>query len=436
MTEPNFESTRPTQRQDYCRRLGRVRLAGSAKRTRWLFGLLCMLIGASPLHAQDFSVHGYADVRLVGTPDETGWTRGGIGKTRYGDGDSTGQFAAAVLTARWQATPALVFAADARYQPRYGAALSLTEAFARYRPVSTDAWRWSLKFGEFFPPISLENDGIGWSSLWTLTPSAINTWVGEELRTFGSELRVEHRGEGSTVEAAIALFGANDPAGEILAARGWALGDLVSGIGSRLREPDVYADLLGVSPPRRYDPFLEIDHRVGVYANVEWRSAEYGRVSAFYYDNRADPSDYHSFNGDDELFAWRTKFSSIGAQTDIDNLVLMAQAMTGTTEIAPPGFRSETHFSAGYVLAGWTLGQWRPAVRFDAFTTRTHAPFPSLQNEHGNALTVALNWRPLDWLRLTGEAVRVAAVRDQRLSFGIAPRQIDTQVQFNARVFF
>src|SRR5258705_9405197 len=60
-----------------------------------------------------------------------------------------------------------------------------------YRPVSTSAFRWSIKAGAFFPPISLENTEIGWTSPWTLTPSAINAWVGEELRTIGLEGRSE-----------------------------------------------------------------------------------------------------------------------------------------------------------------------------------------------------------------------------------------------------
>src|SRR6185437_6111030 len=46
---------------------------------------------------------------------------------------------------------------------------------------------WSAKAGAFFPTISLENDDLGWTSPYTLTPSAINSWIGEELRTIGSE---------------------------------------------------------------------------------------------------------------------------------------------------------------------------------------------------------------------------------------------------------
>ena len=44
-----------------------------------------------------------------------------------------------------------------------------------------------MKTGAFFPTISLENDDLGWTSPYTLTPSAINSWIGDELRTIGSE---------------------------------------------------------------------------------------------------------------------------------------------------------------------------------------------------------------------------------------------------------
>jgi hypothetical protein len=386
--------------------------------------------------AQDFQVHGFADLRLVSAADDTSWTHGGLGKTRYGGGSNDARFGGAALSATWQAQPDLLLVTDLRYQPSDHSTVGLIEAFARYRPVSTSAWRWSVKAGEFFPPISLENDAIGWTSPWTLTSSAINSWVGEELRTIGAEFRLEHRGEPNTLEAAAALFAANDPVGEILFARGWSMSDLVAGVGNRLREPDVYAELIGVTPPRRYDPFIEIDHRVGFYADLTWHSQQFGRASVLYYDNRADPSAYHQFGNDDELFAWRTHFTSFGAQTAAGNLVLIGQAITGTTEIAPTGFRGEAHFSAAYALAGWNLGAWRPALRFDAFTTREDPTFPPALSEHGNAITLALNWRPQDWLRVTGEVLRVDSTRDQRLAMGLAPHQIDTQVQFNARVLF
>ncbi len=398
--------------------------------------LLAPLLFAAAAQAQDFQIHGFADLRAVAASDDLTWTKGELGKTRYGGNDGL-RFGAGALSARWQVTPALVAVADVRAEAQAHSHVSLIEAFARYRPVSTDAWRWSFKAGEFFPPISLENDGVGWTSLWTLTPSAINTWVGEELRTLGGEARVEHRGDNSTLEFAGALFVANDPAGEILFARGWALDDLVSGVGSRLREADVYAQSIFAPAPRRYDPFLEIDNRVGFYADVTWRSAQFGRITALYYDNRADPSAYQRFNhGSDELFAWRTHFSSLGAQTAIGKLTLLGQAMSGTTEIAPPGFRGEAHFAAAYVLAGWDLGAWRPALRVDVFQTREDPAFPPALSEHGNAVTLALNWRARDWLRISAEALRVDSTRDQRIALGLDPHRVDTQLMLNARILF
>lgn len=404
---------------------------------RWL--RVAVLLGAMPagaVDADDFDVHGYADVRLVCAPDETSWTHGGLGKTRYGDGDDSARFGGAGIAVAWQATPQLLAFADARTQPQFDSTFGLLEAYVRFRPVSVSPWRWSIKAGEFFAPISFENDGTAWTSRWTITPSAINTWVGEELRTFGAEFRLEHRGELNTFEGAVAVFAANDPAGEILAARGWSLSDFVAGVGSRLREPDVYADLIGSVPPRRYNPFLEIDHRVGFYADVDWHSQQFGRASVLYYDNRADPSDFHAFNGGDQLYAWRTHFTSVGAQTELGNATLIAQGIAGSTEIAPPGFPSETYFSAGYLLAGWNAGAWRPALRIDAFGTRQDPASPAGLAEHGNAVTFALNWRPVEWLRLTGEALRVESVRDQRLAIGLSPRQSDVQVLLNARILF
>jgi len=380
-------------------------------------------------------LHGFADLRAVSAANETSFTHGGLGKTRYG-GDDGLRFGGAALRATWQFAPAWLAVADVRLQPQYRATVGLTEAFVRYRPVSTDAWRWSFKAGAFFPPISLENDGVGWTSRWMLTPSALNTWVGEELRTFGAEARLEHRSEHGTFEFAGALFAANDPAGEILFARGWSLSDMVSGVGTRLREPDVYARMLDVEPPRRYDPFLEIDHRVGYYINATWRAPQFGRVTALFYDNRADPSAYRTTGYEDELFAWHTRFSSFGMQTNFGNVELLGQALAGSTEIAPSGFRVEAHFTAAYVLASWNLGAWRPALRVDAFTTREDPAFPPALSEHGNALTLALNWRPQDWLRITGETVRVDSVRDQRLALNAMPRRIDTQMLLNARILF
>lgn len=393
--------------------------------------LACLVAGAA--QAQSVHVQGYLDLRAGGSDaDDDSWLDGGLGKTRFGDGDG-GITGAGALAADWQLTPSVLASAEAQYVPAARRPLDVIDAWVRWRPVSTTPWRWSAKAGMFFPPVSLENDGVGWTSTWTLTPSAINTWVGEELRVFGAEARLEHRGERGTLAASVALFEKNDPAGELLATRGWALHDVTSGLDGSVREPDTIAPLIEAQAPVRYRPFLELDHRVGAYAALDWQAAGGDRALLTWYDNRADPARETDYAGR-ELYAWRTRFWSAGARRQFGEVVLLAQAMRGSTAIEPaPGSRFETRFAAAYLLAGWDLGRWQPALRVDAFQARRSlAPL----DEHGHALTLALNWRPRERLRISGEVLRVDSVRDQRQLAGLDARQRELQLQASLRWFY
>jgi hypothetical protein len=168
-------------------------------------------------------------------------------------------------------TPQLMGLAVVRIEPEQRTFFDFLEAYLRYRPVSTTAWRWSVKAGAFFPPVSLENTELGWTSPWTLTPSAINTWVGEELRTIGTEGMLEWRSEARTLAFMASIYGWNDPAGVLVADRGWALHDRVTGLIDRPREPDAIAYALHVPTPLYTYEVLEIDNRPG------WRRCLLGR---------------------------------------------------------------------------------------------------------------------------------------------------------------
>ncbi|HEY1723631.1 MAG TPA: hypothetical protein VGG27_20475 [Magnetospirillaceae bacterium] len=398
------------------------------------FAACCCLVAHAALADEDFELHGYGDYRLVVPAQETSWVNGGLGKTRFGGGGVDGRFGAAGLVGKAQLAPDLEAVADVQLTSSDSAELDLAEAYLRYRPVSTTRWRYTIKAGEFFPPISFENQGIGWTSPWTLTPSAINSWVGEELRAIGTEASLEWRGDDETYEAGFALFGANDPAGTILMDRGWSFDDLVNGIGSQIRMPDAIASRTGDPTPYRYDPFLEIDNKPGYYADFTWRSREWGRVTLLRYDNNADPSADLS-NG---VYAWRTQFWSLGGQTRFGDLDLLAQVMTGSTQIAPSAtFNRITDFQAGYLMAAITFGEWQPALRLDLFGTQQPGVSGTSElSEHGNAVTLALNWRPKPWLRYTAELLRVDSWRLQRLQEGLSPHAVDIQGQLATRVFF
>jgi hypothetical protein len=385
--------------------------------------------------AQSWTVQGYVDARVVAPASEKSWIDGGLGKTRFGDGAATG-FGGA-LAAHVQLAPAWLASAQVQVLPDQRHRLDILDASLRYRPVSTTPWRWSVRAGAFFPPISLENNGVGWTSPWTLSPSAIDTWVGEELRTIGGEMRLEHRGQAQTVELLGAVYTRNDPAGELLATRGWALGDFTSGLNASLREPDVLSGAVGAAPPILYQPFVEIDNRIGWYAGLNWSAPAYGKLSLLRYDNRADPTRETDYAGR-EVYAWHTRFWSLGLQGNVGDVTVLAQAMHGATAFEPvPGLLLDTRFNAGYLLAAWGQGRWRPALRVDLFQARQLPDFLSDPlSEHGNALTAALNWQPREHLRVTGEWMRVDSTRDQRLLEGGPARRIDIQLQVNTRLQF
>ena len=400
--------------------------------------LACLV--ASPLagHAQDVSLHGYVDGRLVAAPGERGWVEGGLGKTRYGGGKVEARFGGAALVGTAQLTPSLLAFAGVQLQDGDRTGVDVLEAYLRWRPVSTTRWRGSVQAGAFFPPVSLENDAVGWTSPWTITPSALNSWVGEELRAVGAEARIERRGENATLELRGALFQRNDPAGNLLAVRGWSLSDLTYGIGSRLREPDAYVRDDGEQPPMRYDPFRRIGHQWGNYAQLTWRARGRGRLSLMHYDNHADPQAWQPYEGGERLYAWRTRFWSLGASTDTGSITWLAQAMDGDTVIEPvPNRVFTTRYRAAYLLAGWNRGAWRPALRLDHFSTRELPGTAGLHaGEHGNAITAALNWRPHDWLRLTFEVLQIDSTRTARADYGLRPHTRATQAQLSARLFY
>jgi hypothetical protein len=127
----------------------------------------------------------------------------------------------------------------ARTQPSaaLGREVGLVEAFVLYRPPLSDSTRLRVMAGMFFPPTSRENTGPLWSSPYTLTLSALNSWIGEEMRLTGAELGVTHSTTRDELLLAGTVFGANDSAGALLSWRGWSLGDRLSSVSELLPLP-------------------------------------------------------------------------------------------------------------------------------------------------------------------------------------------------------
>jgi len=401
---------------------------------RRFIAILSAIAGpAGSAGAQDLNLSGMVDLRLVAPSGQMSNMDGGFGKLRWGDGRGSPvipDLAAAVLRGSLGLTPELRITAEFRYDPRQKTTIDLLDAYVRYRPVSTSRWRWSVKAGAFFPPVSLENTNIGWTPEWTLTPSAINSWVGNELRIIGAETMLEWRGDQDRFEFVAAAYGLNEPAGTAIDAYGWTFSDRPTGMLDHIRLPNAN----GRNGPATYsDPFRQFDHSVGWYTGISWERPDIGRLALLRYDNAADPSAQ-----DATQIGWRTQFWNLGASTEIGPVTILAQFLVGSTVVAPVGGDiGRTDFWGYYILAGIERGDWRFAIRFDQFATRETALDSAVKgDEHGIAGTAAVTWTPRKNLNLIGEVIAIDYTREQRILIGKTPHVTEVQALLALRVSF
>jgi len=378
----------------------------------------------------DLSITGYVDARLFEPTDQLSWLKGGQGKFRYSSGQNFG--GEAIVQADWRMTDGLNLIAVGRLEPQTPSIADALETYLRYAPAAEGPLSWQVKAGVFFPTISLENDDLGWASPYTLTPSAINSWIGDEIRTIGSEgtLRWD-TGSIGTISVIGALTCCNDEAGVLIADRGWTMDDRPFGLFERERLPDATLRIFHAPVPGTTGMFDEIDGNVGWYAGAVWQIPQIAKFTVTRYDNHGDP-DAASLRDS----AWDTKFWNFGARTQIGSLVLIAQQLSGYTEIAGPGFEAGTKFESGFLLASYDLEDWRISMREDLFQTRRVGATNNVWNEDGNATTASLSWLPQDWVRLTGELIVMTSRRGEYVSAGMPYQRNDTQIQFDARFFF
>jgi hypothetical protein len=317
-----------------------------------------------------------------------------------------------------------------RAEPETPSVIDALESYLRYDGQDGDLG-WSVKAGAFFPTISLENDDLGWASPYTLTPSAINSWIGDELRTIGSEATLRWKTDLGTVSVMGALLCCNDESGVLMADRGWSMNDRPFGLFERERIPDQTLRIFRAPYPGRTGMFDEIDGLVGWYAGATWQLPGIVKLSATRYDNQGDPA---AFTARD--MAWRTTFWNFGARTQVGPLVLIAQQMSGFTSVTVRGTNNATKFQSGFLLASYDMDDWRFSVREDVFQTRRRAATNNNWDEDGNATTGSISWLGLDGVRLTAEVIKMNSRRGEYVPAGLGLNRGDLQVQFDARYFF
>ena len=387
------------------------------------------------------TVQGLVQVQAGAFDGVASWTRGGFGKTVFGGGSSLLATGEAVW--RPDLSDAVSLVVDAVAQPRFGPELGLGEGYILYKPIPTSALRIQGRAGLLYAPLSLEHDsapGEPWSVQDVITPSAINSWAGEELKTLGIEGQVKRVSDTATIGLTLGLFGDNDTSGTLLALRGWSFSNLVSTSSSRLRLPPL-SDYVDPVQADRTKPVTSVDGRIGGYVKAEASDRSGASLNGFYYDNNADlGSENHG------QWAWRTRFVGLGAVYPIAPFaILNGQVVDGRTKARlgeTDGYPFDVAFKAAYVKLTVAAGAEKFSTRIDAFETRSPHPGVGSVNYQPGPLDPDETYSETGWSGLAAwmhpltaqqslifEVLQVNWKRDYLADFGEAPKQSSTTVQ-------
>jgi hypothetical protein len=390
--------------------------------------IVCLWAGLAS--AEDrLNVVGSLDVRWVHSTGELSYLYGGLGTLRFDPNHEDLRLGRVSLASRLRLTDIVTLHAvvDA-YGDHDRNPAGLSEFWAEARPFPKNALRWRARIGAFHMPVSLENRGAGWSDVYSITPSALNTWLGEEFRTIGAEIEARWLGASTGYLGDIAVVAAayawNDPAGVLIADRGFALTDRPSTLFGGLGRPPITF-------------YHEIDRKPGYYAGLTWRHHDRLEIRALRYDNKADPGASTIAGGG----AWRTRFSSFGVRLEpAAHWTFIAQYLDGDTAVGPDSAGIDQFLMTYYAAFGLTSLEWgrdRLTARFDNFGTHQLSGIngpPS--DESGHAWTAAWTHDFGDHWQLAAEWVRVWSRFPPRSTYGEPPAFLETQTQIAIRYRF
>jgi hypothetical protein len=388
---------------------------------------LALLLLTATARAADWEVS--LDTRLVNSDAAHPFMDGGLGTVRFGRNDSGLQLGRARLALTQQLGELWSAHLDvSAWDNQDRSPVGVTEAYLQFRPYPRAGYRFRLKAGAFYPPVSLENRAPGWESPYGLSYSAIDSWLAIEVRTIGMEAQLDWLGtrSGHLFDLGLTggVFGWNEGAGVVLASDGFALTDRQTPVFGRVGQ-------LGVAPLSGAEPFLQLDNHAGVYAGAEARYLDRVVLRVLRYDNRADPTQIDNVSG---AIAWDTSFTSAGVRVEGDSgWTAIAQWLDGKTTIAPPGLQLSWPFRAEYALLSRRLGRHTLSARYDRFQVDSSNLEQGGGWQDGHAWTAAYTFNASAHWRFTLEWLRVVSSSYNRQNLGGPLLATETQLQLAIR---
>lgn len=230
--------------------------------------------------------------------------------------------------------------------------------------------RWRFVEGAFFLPVSRENVDALWESPYTISSSALNSWMGEEFRPIGVDAAYTFR---RCFTIGGTAYRGNDTLGALPAVRGWETHDRWTLLGEHVPVDEEYYTSVSA----------ETDGRIGWSARARYNTDRF-LVQIVRIDNRSDALEYG------ELLNWLTRFDIASIDVTQGDWTFLAEGGQGFTDVIVEGDRYRTPLRTGYVLVSRRLGSSRASVRAETW-------------DGGNAVTAAYFWSP-GKMRIGGEA--------------------------------
>lgn len=301
---------------------------------------------------------------VVSPQDNPSFQQNGISHQRFSDNGL--QLSQAVLASdirlsnSWQVSTVVNAYGDGEQR------VGISQLFAKYRPLVATSIKPEVKMGAFYPALSAENTDVAWLSRDFLSNSAINSWIGEELRVAGLEGSLRRNGRQHQSPWSWKLIGSvfkgNDTTGTLLSWRGFALHDRQSVHNDRVNFLPIpwVVDENELDAPPWTEPFREIDTHVGVYLGAHLAYQRQSELRYYYYDNRADPNKVD----EDRIYAWHTKFHSLTLRHFVSSqLSIYGQALIGDTLMGENVVAND--FYSAYLAASFEHKDSRLSARVD-----------------------------------------------------------------------
>ncbi|MFL6245752.1 MAG: hypothetical protein ACJ74H_06985 [Thermoanaerobaculia bacterium] len=349
-------------------------------------GVLVLIAAATVARAEVIDISGFALLRAAAHDDAIRPAEVFVGDVPLDDDALSAQIQ---LGIDWRPSPRFgghihLLARNESDQSKRGR-IGIVQAYLDQN-LARGEHRLRLTEGAFFLPTSRENIDALWETPYTITSSALNSWMGEEMRPIGVDAAYTFRRRWT---GGVTIFTGNDTLGSFPAVRGWSMRDHWALLGEHLKVDRDYFSSVSA----------ENDDRLGWSARGRWNS-DRASVQLTHLDNRSDALEH------DPLFDWYTRFDILGGDYAIGDWTIAAEYGWGITEIdLEEDGRYRTDLSASYLLVSRRLANGRVSLRGDVFTRN---------DETGHALTAAYFWTPRGKLRTGIEAI--VAGEEKRLS--------------------